>query len=99
VVVSNEQQPCNTYIIEIRDGRGQLVAPAQRYVGGISKYDFYERGPAYGVRIAILKRAYFGDHFICEIEFYTMPAMVNGPFQVGKTYRYDLFPVTALPKP
>jgi hypothetical protein len=83
---------CNTYLVEIRDAQGQLVAPSQRYVPGVSKYEFFERGPASGVRIASLVRANYGNHFICEYELFTSPAFVAGPFLIGQTYRFDLFP-------
>lgn len=92
VIIANEKPLCNTYLIEIRDGKGQLIAPAQRYVSGITKYTFAERGPATGVRVALLKRANFGDHYICEYELFTTPAYVTGPFLIGQTYRFDLFP-------
>ncbi len=94
IILSGEQNLCNTYLIEVRDGQGQLVAPAQRYVSGVAKYLFFERGPATGVRIAFLVRANFGDHFICEIELFTAPVYVMGPFLNGQTYRYDLYPNT-----
>jgi hypothetical protein len=92
VIIANEKPLCNTYLIEIRDGQGQLIAPAQRYVSGITKYTFNERGPASGVRVALLKRANFGDHYICEYELFTTPVYVTGPFLIGQTYRFDLFP-------
>ena len=92
IVIDNEQTLCNTYLVEIRDGKGQLVAPVQVYVSGVSNYDFFERGPATGVRIASLVRATFGHHYICEIELFTKPAFIYGKFLNGQVYRYDLFP-------
>jgi hypothetical protein len=92
VSISVEKPLCNTYLIEIRDGHGQLIAPAQRFVPGVSKYEFFERGPASGVRVAKLVRAEYGDRYICEYELFTTPAFVAGPFLTGQTYRYDLFP-------
>ncbi|MCX6306616.1 MAG: hypothetical protein NT040_16750 [Bacteroidetes bacterium] len=91
VIISSEKPLCNTYLIEIRDGHGQLVAPAQRYISGTIQYNFAERGPASGVRVARLVRAY-GDHFICENELFTTPAVVTGPFENGQTCRFDLYP-------
>jgi hypothetical protein len=92
LTIANEQALCNTYLIEIRDGKGQLVAPAKAYVSGVTGYDFFERGPASGIRVATLVRANFGHHFICEMELFTTPAAVQGPFLNGQVYRFDLFP-------
>jgi hypothetical protein len=92
VDITYEKPLCNIYLIEIRDGNGVLVAPAQRYISGVSQYNFKERGPASGVRVAILKRAIFGDHFVCLYELFTPPVVICGPFQVGQTYRFDLIP-------
>ena len=92
VNLSSEKTLCNTYLIEVRDGQGKLVDLPQRYIMGVSQYDFSERGPASGVRIAYLVRAEYGDHFLCEYELFTTPAAVNGPFLIGQTYRFDLFP-------
>jgi hypothetical protein len=92
VNLSVDKPLCNTYLIEIRDGHGQLIAPAQRYTPGIGKYEFFERGPATGVRVASLVRSEYGDHFICEYELFTRPAVVAGQFLTGQTYRFDLFP-------
>ena len=92
VNLAEEQSLCNTYLIEVRDGFGQLVAPAQRLIQGVVIYDFFERGPASGVRVATLVRENYGHHYICENELFTTPAVVFGPFLVGQTYRFDLFP-------
>jgi hypothetical protein len=92
VILTGEISLCNTYLIEIRDGSGQLVAPAQTFKPGVSGYDFYERGPSSGIRVARLVRANNGKSYICDKELFTTPAYVLGPFLNGQTYRYDLFP-------
>jgi hypothetical protein len=92
VNISIEKPLCNTYLVEIRDGQGHLVAPAQRYISGVSRYTFSERGPAEGVRVACLVRSQYGDRYICEYELFTTPAAVTGHFENGQTYRFDLFP-------
>lgn len=92
VNLSLERQLCNTYLVEIRDGMGLLVAMPQLFVPGVSRYDFYERGPSSGIRVASLVRSEYGDRYICEYELFTVPAVVSGPFLIGHTYRFDLFP-------
>ncbi|MFZ4520553.1 MAG: hypothetical protein ACOYNC_02540 [Bacteroidales bacterium] len=87
-----EKPLCNVYLVEILDGQGRLVAPAKPYTPGISKYDFYERGPVTGVRIAVLVLAPSHSHFQCETELFTKPVILSGKFLPGLTYRYDLFP-------
>ncbi len=98
VMVTNEKKICNFYLVEILDGNGRLVAPAKPYDPNVSNYDFYERGPGSGVRIAVLILAPVHSHFQCETELFTTPVMVKGPFNVGETYRYDLFPQSKPPR-
>ena len=94
VILTLDKVLCNTYQVEILNGKGQLVAPPKRYIPGTSGYDFYERGPVDGVRIAVLVLAPAHSHFQCEVELFTAPAMLKGIFDAGQTYRYDLFPQT-----
>jgi hypothetical protein len=89
---SSDLDLCNTYLVEILDGNGRLVAPAKRYIPSESKYIFYERGPAKGVRLAVLVLAPTHSQFQCERELFAEPVLVYGPFEAGSTYRYDLFP-------
>ena len=83
---------CNVYTVEIHDGSGRLIAPAKRFIPGETTYVYYERGPADGFRVAVLKMAQWPHHYICEQELFTDPAVLKGPFENGQTYRYDLFP-------
>jgi len=92
IVLTLDKPLCNTYLVEIRDGNGRMVAPAKVFIPGESKYSFYERGPATGVRVAVLVVAPSHSHFMCDRELFTEPAVVFGPFSAGQTYRYDLFP-------
>jgi hypothetical protein len=98
VTLSGDPVICNTYLVEILDGKGNLVAPAKVFVPGVTGYDFYERGPASGARVAVLVLAPMHSHFQCETELFTAPAMVFGEFWPGQTYRYDLFPQSKPPK-
>jgi hypothetical protein len=94
LVLSTEHKTCNMYVVEILNGNGQLVAPAKPYRPGVNAYDFYEKGPVNGVRIAVLVLAPAYSHFSCETEYFTAPAIIKGTFLPGETYRYDLFPQT-----
>jgi hypothetical protein len=91
-----EQSLCNVYQVEILDGRGFQVAPAKVFVAGVSLYDFYERGPVKGVRIARMVIAPFGKdgdhHFICDREYFTSPVAIQGLFENSQTYKFELFP-------
>jgi hypothetical protein len=89
---SSDLDLCNTYLVEILDGNGRLVATPKRYIPSESKYIFYERGPANGVRVAVLVLAPTHSQFQCERELFTEPVLVFGPFEAGSSYRYDLFP-------
>ena len=89
-----DKKLCNVYLVEILKENGQLAAPAKTFIPGVSSYDFYERGPASGMRIAVLVLAPVYSHFSCDTELFTAPAIMNGPFMAGETYRYDLFPQT-----
>jgi hypothetical protein len=93
-----DRKICNVYLVEILNEKGQLAAPAKTYVPGVTSYDFYERGPATGVRIAVLVLAPVYSHFSCDTELFTQPSLVKGPFDAGTTYRYDLYPQTSSPR-
>ena len=92
VNLSIEKSLCNMYLVEIRNAQGQLIAPAKQYISGVSGYTFFERGPATGIRVATLKVNDWGEHYVCETELFTTPALVAGPFLSGETYHFDLFP-------
>jgi hypothetical protein len=89
---------CNLWMVKIIDGNGVEVAPAKAYNTGVSQYEFFERGPAEGTRIAVLVRYQYGDHFQCVPEFFVQPAFLSGKFLNGQTYRFDLYPTTLDPK-
>ena len=96
--IQNDVQPCNLYLIKILDGEGKPVAEPRAYVAGVSKYDLYESGPKAGVRIAVLSMYTYGDHYICDKEFFTAPAALTGKFNNGQTYRFVLSPKLQQPK-
>lgn len=94
VTLSTDKSICNTYLVEILNWKGEMVAPAQVYNPGVSQYDFYEKGPFDGIRIAVLVLAPNSGHFACETELFTAPVVLKSTFLPGGTYRYDLFPQT-----
>lgn len=99
VILESEKPLCNLWLVKIIDGNGRQVAPAKPYSTSVSRYDFYERGPVEGIRIAVLVKYTYGDHFVCETELFTAPAMLSGKFLNGQTYRFDLFPSLQAPRP
>jgi hypothetical protein len=99
-VPASEKPLCNLYQVEILNGNGYQVVPAKIFTPGVSVYEFFERGPVNGWRIARLVLAPIGKdgeqgsgrRYQCEIEYYTKPVVLQGPFANGQTYRFDLFP-------
>ena len=94
-----EKPLCNIWLVKILDENGRMVAPAKPYIPGVVGYDFYEKGPVKGSRIAVLVKYKGGDHYVCETELFTAPARITGQFFNGETYRFELAPTTLVPKP
>jgi hypothetical protein len=92
IAMTSESQLCNMWLVEILDGNGRLVAPAKPYSSNVTRYDFFERGPVTGTRIAVLVINQYGDHYICDRELFVKPDALSGTFLNGQTYRFDLFP-------
>jgi hypothetical protein len=95
----SEQELCNLYQVEILDGNGYQVAPAKILVNGNGRYDFFEKGPVRGIRIARLVIVPIDnvsstvlEQAPCAFEYITMPAVSRGPFANGQTYVFELFP-------
>ena len=95
----SEQDLCNLYQVEILDGEGYQVVPAKILISGIGRYEFFEKGPVRGVRIARLVIAPIDnggspglEQAPCNFEYYTMPVVRRGPFANGQTYVFELFP-------
>jgi hypothetical protein len=84
---------CNPYLVQILDETGRMVAPAQVFIKGVSKYVFYEKAPAAGrTRMAVLVPIAYPRHFVCPNDFFTLPDVKMGPFKTGQTYMFDLYP-------
>lgn len=92
VNITIDKKLCNVYLVRIVDGNGNPVAPAKIFKPGVTKYAFFERGPATGVRVAMLVQAPSHSQYICENELFTSPATLYGPFKPGEIYTYNLFP-------
>ena len=90
--------PCNTYLVQIVDETGSLVAPAQVFVLGVNKYVFYEKvsamGSMYPRRVAKLIPIKYPEHYVCAYPLFTLPDVKIGPFLSGQTYNFDLYPRT-----
>jgi hypothetical protein len=95
---STDKPLCNLWMVRIIDENGRQVAPPKAYTVGVTSYDFVERGPGKGTRIAVLVKYEYGDHLQCATELFTAPAVLTGTFSNGQTYRFDLFPTSQAPK-
>ncbi|MCX6268898.1 MAG: hypothetical protein NTW16_16350 [Bacteroidetes bacterium] len=90
--VLTDKNICNEYLVKILDRNGRLVTPAKRFIPGVTKYEFFERGSAIGVRVAVLVPAPLNNGPLCEMVLITQPVRISGHFYPGQTYQYDLFP-------
>lgn len=88
------EKPLNTvYTLQILNENHRLVAPSQMLIPGKTQYTFFEKGPADGIRIAVLVKAALGAGSAEPyVTLMAEPSIVKGPFEVGQTYRFDLFP-------
>jgi hypothetical protein len=90
---------CNVYLVQVTDEKGRLVAPFQIYNHSVTKYNFHEQGPMRGkLRIASLVKVTYPNHFVCVNDLTTPPATKEGPFLMGHTYSFDLYPILMIPK-
>jgi hypothetical protein len=95
VLMPGEFPVCGTYVVEIHDVKGNLVAPAKAFVPGMSDYVFYERASesgSKGPRIATLRKVGPTGGAQCLETLRVVPAVVRGPFEAGKTYIFNLYP-------
>ena len=83
---------CNTYLVEVIDGNGRLVGEPQLLASGINTYNFYETASGSGIRTARIITQPNENHIICSTELVTAPVTMNGPFEKGRSYSFDLYP-------
>jgi hypothetical protein len=84
---------CNTYLVQVTDESGRLVAPPEIFVPGTSKYVFNELFSVPGrARIASLVLPANVDPYICPSNLITKPDVKMGPFLPGHTVSFNLFP-------
>jgi hypothetical protein len=84
---------CNTYWVKVTDEFGRQVAPAQKFVPGISKYVFKESISAVGrIRIASLALSANVDPYACMNILVTKPDAKRDFFMPGRSYSFDLYP-------
>jgi hypothetical protein len=82
---------CNTYLVQVTDETGRLVAPPKTYVPGIQRYVFTEDGPAQGkIRVAMFVVAPDVDPYSCPTHVEARPDVKLGPFLPGQTYPFAL---------
>jgi len=86
---------CGSYVIEVRNQAGQLVAPPKNLVPGQSRYIFFEKSePSTGeqVRTAMLRQTSGNGSIQCSWVLTAEPATLKAIFKGGNTYNYNLFP-------
>ena len=98
ISLSDDKPICNMWLVKIVDQNGRQVAPAKPFISGVNRYEFYERGPVNGTRVAVLVRDLQGDHYVCQTELHATPAVITGKFIPGETYQFELFPTIQSPK-
>ena len=100
VHLASDLNLCNTYLIQVVDENGLLVAPPQTFVPGISSYTFISLPQAIGIlrpigwktkRTAMLISA-GSPEIDCSVDLVTRPDSKFGTFISGQTYYFNLFP-------
>jgi hypothetical protein len=90
---------CNTYQIEILDANGRQVAPPQNFVAGTEVYIFEEQTrQTAGIRIARMVTVSWGEHYVCDQEWFTPPDVHLLHFKNGQSYFFNLYPSSKQPK-
>jgi len=93
ITVSDGSGLCYTYLVEMTDYDGKLIAEPQVYTPGVTTYIFHEVGPVPGIRVARLAIAPNGEPMPCNKNLYANPdiMIMDKTFQVGETYYFNLF--------
>jgi hypothetical protein len=90
---------CNLYQVEVLDAAGRQVAPPQAFVEGTQAYIFEEQTrQTVGIRIARIVTVSWGDHFVCDQEMFTTPAVRLINFTDRQVYLFNLSPSFKKPK-
>ena len=87
--------PGGTYLIQVVDGSGRLVAPPQVWVPGVNVYTFNEKFTAVGdnhARRAAMMISVKGPVLPDSSPLYAVPDVKVGPFWGGIVYIFNLFP-------
>jgi hypothetical protein len=93
IMLLDDKHICGSYVVELRNQFGQLVAPPKIFIPGTLQYLFYERAfDGEAVRTALLRPLTNTDPAQCASPLFAQPVTIKGIFEAGKTYRYDLVP-------
>lgn len=93
IVPTAEKFLCGSYVVELRNQFGQLVAQPKNFVPGQNTYYFAEKFDGVlldGVRTAMLKQITGNGLPACTFTLHADPATLKTTFETGKTYYYDL---------
>jgi hypothetical protein len=82
------------YLVRITDEKGRLVAPPQVFIPSQSKYVFTESvSVPGGIRVASLFIPPYVDPSGCPLTLTAEPDIKQGPFDPGRSYSFNLYPV------
>jgi hypothetical protein len=87
----------NSYLVQLIDQAGRSVSPAQKYVAGVSQYNFYEEGPVTGVRIARMVLVGNNDSSAGFSGLTCKKDVKAGTFKNGSVYIFNLYPQSISP--
>jgi hypothetical protein len=92
VIVSPETPLCGSYLVMMTDEAGNMVAPAQPFVHGVTTYMFNEVWHDFiGVRTARMVYAP-NKEGVCSQQLYAEPDAMFNFFMTGQMYHFDLYP-------
>jgi hypothetical protein len=95
VVLPFDRDMCGSYVVEVRNQKGNLVAPAKIFVQGITQYVFYEKSQftqGETSRVALMRSVTSIGAGQCSEIYRAEPSVINAVFEPGKTYNYILYP-------
>jgi hypothetical protein len=84
-------------VVMVTDGNGSAVNGSQPFRPYLTTYHFYESGPVYGTREALIMVLPANSDAVCPIG--PAPVSQHTTFLNGRTYSYSMFYGTGSPSP